>query len=109
MHYLLFYQASPSYLDRRPQFRDAHLEAAWASHDRGQLLLGGALLDPTDLAVLLFKADSPAVVEEFARKDPYVTNGLVSRWWIRPWMTVAGATAADPMPPATARAPTSAP
>jgi uncharacterized protein YciI len=107
MHYLLFYDASPEYLARRPDFRDAHLAAAWASHARGELVLGGALADPTDAAVLLFTADSRAVVEEFARNDPYVTNGLVSRWRVREWLTVAGATAASPVYPATAPAPTS--
>ena len=108
MHFLLFYEASPDYLARRPQFRDAHLERAWASHGRGELVLGGALVDPTDGALLLFRADSREVVEQFARTDPYVTNGLVQRWWIRQWATVAGATAADPVMPAPAPAPTSA-
>jgi uncharacterized protein len=103
MHYLLFYDAAPDYLARRPLFRDAHLAAAWASHERGELVLGGALQDPTDAAVLLFRADSREVVEEFARSDPYVTNGLVARWRVREWLTVAGATAAQPVHPAATR------
>jgi len=102
MHYLLFYETGPDYLARRPQHRDAHLETAWASHGRGELVLAGALVDPIDGAVLLFRADSRDVVEQFARNDPYVTNGLVTRWWIRQWATVAGAAAADPIHPATA-------
>jgi uncharacterized protein YciI len=100
MHYLLFYQVSPDYLARRGEFRDAHLAKAWHSHDRGELVLGGALGDPVDGAVLLFKADSPAVVEEFARTDPYVLNGLVTSWRVRPWTTVAGSSATTPVHPA---------
>jgi len=100
MHYLLFYEVGDDYVERRAEFRDAHLIKAWAAHARGQLLLGGALQDPTDGAVLLFAGDSPAVAEEFARIDPYVVNGLVTRWWVRAWLTVAGENAASPIKPA---------
>lgn len=100
MHYLLFYEVAPDYLARRGDFRDAHLAKAWTSHDRGELVLGGALGEPVDGAALLFKADSPGVVEEFARTDPYVVNGLVTSWRVRPWATVAGSTAANPIHPA---------
>jgi uncharacterized protein YciI len=40
--------------------------------------------------VLIFKGDSPAVAEEFARNDPYVKNGLIAKWYVRPWIVVAG-------------------
>jgi uncharacterized protein YciI len=39
------------------------------------------------------------VVEEFVKADPYVKNGLVVKWRIRPWMTVAGAQAEAPVYP----------
>ena len=39
------------------------------------------------------------LAEAFARADPYVTNGLVARWHVRPWLTVAGAGAANPVRP----------
>lgn len=99
-HYLLFYDVVPDYAERRSAFRDAHLEKAWASHAAGHLVLGGALSDPLDAALLLFRADSPDVVEDFARRDPYVVNGLVTKWRIRKWSTVAGETAAAPVRPA---------
>jgi len=100
MHFLLFYDVAPDYLARRGEFRDAHLAKAWASHGRGELVLGGALADPVDTALLLFKADSAGVVEEFARTDPYVLNGLVKSWRVRPWTTVAGSSATTPVHPA---------
>lgn len=100
MHFLLFYDVVDDYLERRGEFRDAHLEKAWASHARGELVLGGALADPVDGALLLFSGESPSVAEEFARADPYVVNGLVTRWRVRPWTTVAGETAAMPVRPA---------
>ena len=70
---------------------------AWAASANGQLILGGALADPVDTAVLLFQGDSANVAEEFAAKDPYVKNGLVTRWKVRPWTTVAGESAATPV------------
>jgi uncharacterized protein YciI/heme-degrading monooxygenase HmoA len=99
MHYLLFYEVADDYLARRAEFRDAHLEKAWKASERGELLLGGALQDPVDGAVLLFQADSPEVAEKFARTDPYVTSGLVKRWHVREWKTVAGEDSATPLRP----------
>ncbi|HEV7835165.1 MAG TPA: YciI-like protein [Caballeronia sp.] len=99
MHFLLMYELSADYLERRAAFRDRHLRAAWVSVERGELLLGGALEAPIDRAMLLFEADSPAVVEAFARADPYVTEGLVTRWEVRKWNTVAGEGAAQPVRP----------
>lgn len=99
MHYLLFYEVGEGYVARRAEFRNAHLEAAWKAHERGELILGGALTDPVDGAVLLFKGDSPAVAESFAASDPYVTNGLVKRWRVREWTTVVGADSAVPVHP----------
>ena len=63
-------------------------------------MLGGALANPVDGAVLLFNADSPDVVENFARSDPYVISGAVKRWYVREWTTVAGRDAATPIRPA---------
>ena len=96
-HFLLFYEISDDYVARRAQFRDAHLEKAWSSHAKGDLVLGGALADPVDGAVLLFQAESRNVPEAFARADPYVTSGLVTRWSVREWTTVAGKHAATPI------------
>ena len=104
MHYLLFYEVGEDYVVRRAEFRDAHLEKAWASSARGELVLGGALANPADGAVLLFESDSPAVAENFARADPYVTSGLVKRWHVQEWTTVAGENAATPVRPAVAGA-----
>ena len=99
MHFLLFYDVAPDYLTRRGEYRAEHLALGWAAQARGELVLGGALADPVDGAVLLFRGDSPAVAESFAVADPYVRNGLVTRWRVRPWNTVIGETAATPVRP----------
>lgn len=98
MHFLLTYTLAPDYLARRPAFRDAHLGLAWAAAERRELLLGGAVGDPVESALLLF-TDADAA-RAFAEADPYVTNGLVARWRIQPWNTVVGSDAANPVRPA---------
>jgi len=99
VHYLLFYEVVDDYLERRAAHRSVHLEYAWAAVRRGELVLAGALADPADGAVFVFSGDSPAAAEAFAREDPYVKNGLVKSWRVRPWTTVVGDLAATPVRP----------
>jgi uncharacterized protein len=99
MHYLLFYEGTPDYLERRAEFRRRHLEHAWRAQQRGELILAGGVGEPVDGAVLLFAGDSPEAAEEFARRDPYVTGGIVASWRVRPWITVVGELASTPVRP----------
>ena len=94
-HYLLTYDLAPDYLDRRPGFRDAHLALAWQAADRGTLLLGGAVGDPVESALLLFNDANAA--RGFAEADPYVRERLVRGWRVLPWTTVVGEDAATPV------------
>jgi hypothetical protein len=98
-HFLLFYEAGPDYLTRRPQFRGEHLKHAWDAAKCGGLVVAGAFADPADGAVLMFQGDDKSVAEDFARADPYVANGLVARWHVREWSTVVGGLAANPIRP----------
>ena len=98
MHYLLFYDIVDNYAERRLPFRAAHLAHAQKAVARGELVLGGALANPIDGTVLLFKGSSPDAAETFARNDPYVTNGLVTKWRVREWTTVVGDLAENPLP-----------
>jgi hypothetical protein len=91
MHYILFYEdLVDDYVARRAHFRNEHLARVRQAHERGDLVLAGALVDPVDAAVLVFRGASPQVAEEFAKADPYVTNGLVRSWRVRKWNTVVG-------------------
>jgi uncharacterized protein YciI len=99
VHYLLFYEFVPDYLQRRPQYRTEHLDLAWKAQGRGELVLAGAYDDPADGAALLFQCDSPSVPQRFAAADPYVRAGLVVRWHVRAWNTVVGTDAGNPVRP----------
>jgi uncharacterized protein YciI len=90
MFWMLIYDLVDDYLERRAALRSEHLELARAAHARGELVLAGALADPTDQAFLVFRADEAATVEAFVQRDPYVRNGLVKEWRIRSWTVVIG-------------------
>ena len=96
-HFLLFYEAGPDYVERRPQFRAEHLALAWAAQERGDMVLAGPLADPVDGAVLMFAGENKSVAENFARNDPYVVSGMVARWYVREWTTVIGDLAVTPV------------
>lgn len=91
MLYVLCYDYVPDIAERRAPFRPAHLGLVRAHHERGEIVIAGALEEPLDAALIVFNSDSPAVAEAFVRDDPYVANGLVTRWRIRPWNVVVGA------------------
>jgi uncharacterized protein len=97
-YFMLFYETSDNYVEKRAPYRSQHLELARESHARGELLLAGALDDPADRAVLVFRASDRSTAEEFARRDPYVLNGAVKRWEVRPWTVVIGNDPAEPGP-----------
>jgi len=89
-YYLLEYTLTDDYLARRTAFREAHLALAREARSRGDLILAGALAEPVDRAVLVWRTDDRSVVERFADDDPYVRNDLVTSWTIRPWTVVIG-------------------
>ena len=92
-YYALFYHMVDGFVDRRLPFREAHLTHARHAAERGELVLGGALAEPADTALIVFRGDSPDAAKSFAEKDPYVRNGLVQCWEVRPWNVVVGADA----------------
>lgn len=94
MHFILFYETSDDYLTRRTPHRAAHLALAKEAFDRGELLFAGALADPPDMALIVFRTRRAA--EEFAAKDPYVANGVMKSWRVREWTTVIGEGIAPP-------------
>jgi uncharacterized protein YciI len=90
-YFVLEYRLVDDYLERRAALRSEHLELARAATDRGELVLAGALAEPPDRAVLVWNVDDPSSVEAFANADPYVRDGLVTDWSVRPWTVVIGA------------------
>ena len=90
MHFILFYEVADDYLERRAAFRQAHLSLLREAYEKGEVVIAGALAEPADGAVLVFRGPSSGAAEAFANNDPYVKNGLVKSWRVRKWMTVVG-------------------
>ena len=89
-YFALTYDVVPGFADKRMAVREHHLTCIHDAHDRGELMIAGAVGDPPDGALLVFRGESGAAAEEFARTDPYVTAGLVTAWRVRPWNVVIG-------------------
>lgn len=89
-HHALIYESVPDLAVRRVPYRDEHLRLVRESRARGELVAAGALGNPPDGGLLIFRGSSPSAAEAFARADPYVRHGLVLRWTVRPWAVVIG-------------------
>src|SRR5216684_4031435 len=88
-YYALFYEVVDDFVARRTPFRQEHLRLANEARERGEIVFAGALAEPAS-ALIVFHVDDKTKVESFARNDPYVQNGLVKKWEVRPWNVVVG-------------------
>jgi uncharacterized protein YciI len=91
-YFALFYDVVDDFVARRAPFRAEHLRLAGEAHNRGDMVLAGALVEPADTALIIFHCADKYIAEDFARRDPYVVNGLVKKWSVRPWNVVVGQT-----------------
>jgi uncharacterized protein YciI len=81
-----FYDSLDDAIARAPDAVAAHRSRSQELHARGTLLMSGAFLNNQEeklrtMAVLTTRE----AAEEYARGDPFVLNGMVSRWYIREW------------------------
>ena len=89
-YFILFYETVENYVERRAPFRDIHLSLAISALNRGEIVMGGAFDDPADSVAIVFYVKDKSVIEKFVKDDPYVQEGLIQKWWIRPWKVVVG-------------------
>lgn len=89
-YFVLLYDVVNDLVARRAPYREEHLRLIREAHARGEIVMSGALGEPPDSALLIFRVESAAPIEAFVRADPYVAHGLVTRWQIKPWAVVAG-------------------
>ena len=89
-YFALLYDVVDDFVAQRARFREEHLRLAQEAHARGEIVLAGALAEPADKALIIFRGTSAQSAREFAKNDPYVRNGLVKRWEVRPWSVVVG-------------------
>ncbi len=88
-YFALTYEVVDDFVERRMPFRPAHIKEVSDAHGRGELIMAGALAEPAG-ALLVFRAADKSTAENFAKADPYVKEGLVRNWQVRPWTVVVG-------------------
>ena len=88
-YFVLTYDVVDDFVNKRTPFRPAHLNEVRAAHERGQLVMAGALSEPAE-ALLIFRVSDKSIVEDFVTNDPYFKSGLVKTWKVRPWTVVVG-------------------
>jgi len=88
-YFALTYEVVDDFINQRTPFRPAHLKEVREAHERGELIMAGALGEPAG-ALMVFRGADKAVAESFAKADPYVNEGLVKKWQVRPWTVVVG-------------------
>jgi len=89
MYYLLFYYTIENYIEKRQPFRQDHFDHIKEYKTSGDLYMGGAVEDGTEV-LIIFKTNTIDRIEEFVKNDPYVINGLIKSWVIKPWNMVTG-------------------
>src|SRR5437016_2720378 len=92
-YFALTYNVVENFTGRRAPFRSSHLKMVQDAHERGEIVMAGALGDPPQKALIVFRATDGVVAERFAENDPYVTYGLVRSWSVQPWNVVIGGAA----------------
>jgi uncharacterized protein YciI len=96
-YFVLSYEVVDDFANKRTPFRPAHLKEVRDAHERGELVMAGALGEPAE-AMLIFRTNDRSAAENFATNDPYVKSGIVKKWTIRPWTVVVGQDPAETPP-----------
>ena len=85
--HVVFYEADPDAAALIPEQYPAHRARVDEFHARGELLMVGTFGDPiADGSMAVFRTREGA--EEFVADDPFVTSGVVARWYLREWNEV---------------------
>ena len=83
---ILQYEYVPDIAEKRAPHRQGHLDLIGRWHADGRLVMAGAVGDPPNSGLLVFRDAADA--ESFAGEDPYVEAGLVTSWRVQPWTVV---------------------
>ena len=85
--YVLLYESADDVLAKAASHFAAHTARGQQFHERGSLIAYGPFGNPQDEGSMAVFASREAA-EEFASGDPFVLNGVVAEWTVRPWNEV---------------------
>ncbi len=86
----LQYEYVADVLEKRKPYREAHLTHIGKQVESGNVVLGGAVGNPPTGALIILRNLSSNDVEQFVQHDPYVINGIVTKYTIKPYIAVVG-------------------
>ena len=84
LKYVLFYESADDVQDKAPLHFPEHRAHGQEFHQRGLLLAYGPFANPQEEGSMAVFTTREAA-EDFARGDPFVSNGVVRNWEIREW------------------------
>jgi len=93
VYYVIFFQtlydSFEDALSKAPDVIAAHKSRSQELHAGGTLLMAGAFLNnPGEPLGTMAICTTREAAEEYARGDPFVLNGMVSKWHIREWANI---------------------
>ena len=86
MKVIMFYEVAPEGLSKAIANIEGHRARLNEFHKRGVLLMAGPFANPAEGALGIFTSKKDA--EEFIQGDPFVINGVVSKWRLVEWNEV---------------------
>jgi uncharacterized protein len=79
-------ETSPDGVAKARANYEAHVARLHEYHDRGLLVIAGPYANPSEGALGIFTTREGA--EEFIKGDPFVIDGVVSKWYLKEWNEV---------------------
>lgn len=86
MKIVSFYEMAPDALPKIMTHFAAHRARLDNFHARGAVLAAGPFGNPSEGAMAIFTTREEA--ENFIHGDPFVVNGLVSKWHLLEWNAI---------------------
>jgi uncharacterized protein len=93
VYYVVFFETLYGSLEeaiaKAPDVIAAHRARSKELHAGGTLLMAGAFLNnPLEALRTMAVCTTREAAEEYARGDPFVLNGMVSKWYILEWANI---------------------
>jgi uncharacterized protein len=88
--YVLQYEYTEDALEKRKPYRTTHLAHIGKYAEKGNVVLAGAVDNPPTGGLLILRNISPTEIEQLAQEDPYVINGVVKKFTVKPYLAVVG-------------------
>jgi len=88
--YVLQYDFVTDSLEKRKIHVEAHLALIDKQIKTGNIVLAGPLGHPPTGGLLIVRDLSPDNIEQLDQQDPFLINGIVEKYTIKPYMAVAG-------------------